>query len=152
MRASRRARLEDLYAAVAKGDTAGVREVLGREPDLVRASRKTPPPLHWAIYHNRPQVVELLLDAGADIGLRDPDRDATPLEYAVVYARRRIIRLLAARGADAGAGLPVALKGAGGGFAEFAELPSRGEYEAVATLLGELRGPEGPPAAPAASR
>lgn len=152
MRANRHARLEDLYAAVAKGDTAGVREVLGREPDLVRASRKTPPPLHWAIYHNRPQVVELLLDAGAEIGLRDPDRDATPLEYAVVYARRRIIRLLAARGADARAGLPVALKGAGGGFAGFAELPSRGEYEAVATLLDELRGPEGPPAAPAASR
>ena len=84
--------------------------------------------------------MELLLDAGADIGLPDPDRDATPLEYAVVYARRRIIRLLAARGADARSRLPVALKGAGGGFAEFAELPSRAEYEAVATLPGELPG------------
>ena len=152
MGATRRARLEELYAAIAKGDTAGVREVLDREPDLVRASRKTPPPLHWAVYHNSPRAVELLLDAGADIGLRDPDRDATPLEYAVVYARRRIIRILAARGADARSGLPVALKGASGGFAEFAELPSRAEYEAVATFLGELLGPEGPSAAPAPSR
>ena len=152
MAATRRARLEDLYAAIAEGDTAGVRTVLDRDPDLVGASQKTPPPLHWAIYHNRPRVVELLLDAGADIGLPDPDRDATPLEYAVVYARRRIIRLLAARGADARSGLLVALKGAGGGFAEFAELPSRAEYEAIATLLGELPGPEGPSAAPAASR
>ncbi len=72
---------------------------------------------------------------------KDPDRDATPLEYATVYARKQIIRVLVAHGADARNGLGTALKGTGDGFEEFPELPSRGEYGAVAPLLGELLAP-----------
>lgn len=138
MGAMRHGRTDEFYALIAAGDDAGVREILAREPELARASGTTPPPLHWAIYYNRPGIAELLLDAGADLGLRDPDRAATPLEYAAVYARREIIRLLMARGADAKSGLDVALNGAAGGFEEFPELPSRAVYGAVATLLSEL--------------
>ena len=138
-------RIDEFYALIAAGDRAGVRDILAREPDLAHASRRTPPPLHWAIYHNRPGIAGLLLDAGADLGLRDPDRAATPIEYAAVYARRRIIRLLVARGADADRGLDVALAGSGGRFEAFPELPSRGEYRAVATLLNELLATPSPP-------
>lgn len=96
--AIRHGRMEEFYALIAAGDDAGVRDILAREPDLAHTSRATPPPLHWAIYHDRPGIAELLLDAGADLGLRDPDRAATPLEYAAVYARMPIIRLLVAPG------------------------------------------------------
>lgn len=137
--------MDEFYALIAAGDHARVREILARDPDLVHASRQTPPPLHWAIYHNRPEIAELLLDAGADVGRRDPDRAATPLEYAAVYARMRIIRLLVERGADAERGLEVALNGAGGRFEEFPKLPSRAVYGAVAALLGELLATPSPP-------
>ena len=143
--AIRRGQMEEFYALIAAGDEAGVRDILAREPDLAHASRATPPPLHWAIYHDRPGIAELLLDAGADLGLRDPDRAATPLEYAAVYARMPIIRLLVARGADAKPGLEVALRGAGGRFEAFPELPSPAEYEAVAALLAGLLATPSPP-------
>ena len=141
----RRERMEELYALIVAGDVAGVREILARDPDLADASEETPPPLHWAIYHNRPEIAELLLDADAGLDVRDPDRAATPIEYAAVYARRRIIRLLVARGADAESGLAVALRGAGGRFEEFPELPSRAEYRSAAALLSELLAPPCPP-------
>ena len=145
MGAMRRRRTDEFYALIAAGDDDGVREMLAREPDLARSCGSTPPPLHWAIYHNRSGIAELLLNAGADLGLRDQDRMATPVEYATVYARRQIIRLLVARGADAERGLEVALKGAAGGFEEFPELPSRAVYGAVVALLSELRATPSPP-------
>ena len=84
--------------------------------------------------------------------LWDLDRDARPLEYAIVYARKQIIRVLVAHGAGARNGLGTALKGAGGAFEEFPELPSRGEYEAVAALLGELLAPPSASVDPVAHR
>ena len=152
MGAMRRKRSDEFYTLIAGGDEVGVREILAREPDLARAAGKTPPPLHWAIYHNRPGIAELLLDAGADLELRDPDRAATPLEYAAVYARRGIIRLLTARGADARSGLDVALRGAAGEFEEFPELPARAEYRAVAVLLNGLLATPCPPEVRGTSR
>lgn len=143
--AMRRRRVEELYVVIAAGNARGVREILARHPELADASEETPPPLHWAIHHNRPGIAELLLDAGASLGVRDPDRAATPIEYAAVYARRRVIRLLVARGADAESGLEVALRGADGRFEEFPELPSRAEYRAAAALLSEFLAPPSPP-------
>ena len=46
--------------------------------------------------------------------------------------------MLVALGTDARNGLGTARSGAGGGFEEFPELPSRRECEAVVALLGEL--------------
>lgn len=129
----------DLYAAIEAEDTATIRKLVSDRPDIVNSKEVTPPPIHWAIYLNKRNAVERLLEHGADMELKDQDRDATPLDYAVVYARTDIVRLLVSHGADPKAGVPVAAKGASGGFEEFDELPARKTYQEIAALLGELR-------------
>ena len=129
----------DLYAAIEAEDTATIRKLVSGRPDIVNSKEETPPPIHWAIYLNKRNAVERLLEHGADMELKDQDRGATPLDYAVVYARADIVRLLVSHGADPEAGVPVAAKGASGGFEEFDELPARKTYQEIAALLDELR-------------
>ena len=105
----------------------------------------TPPPLHCAVLWNRPAIAEILLDHGADIELRDPDRETTPLRYAIVYCKRDLIPLLLERGANAAAtkeggttAWQLAVEGVEGAFDEFDDCPSREDYREVANLLEEL--------------
>lgn len=137
--------VEDLRIALEAGDANSAEQLLAGHPELANSREKTPPPLHLMVWCNRPEMVELLLDHGADIESRDQDNDTTPVRYAIVYGRREMIRLLVARGANLGvlegkdsSALDVALQGADGGFEEFEELPSRQEYREVAELLREL--------------
>ncbi len=134
-------RSEDLYRAIDADDVYRIDQLLTMSPDFVNSTDVAPPPIHWAIYRDRRGAAEVLLNRGADLALRDRDRDATPLDYAVVYARRELIPLLIARGANLDSGMRVALKGASGGFEEYAELPDRRQYEGIVELLGELGSP-----------
>ena len=134
-------RSEDLYRAIDADDVYRIDQLLTMSPDFVNSTDVAPPPIHWAIYRDRRGAAEALLNRGADLALRDRDRDATPLDYAVVYARRELIPLLIARGANLDSGMRVALKGASGGFEEYAELPDRRQYEGIVELLGELGSP-----------
>ena len=143
MRATGRGRMDDLHGATSTGNIARGRTLLTHEADPGACRQGDSPPMDWAICHKRLRTVELLLDARADIELRDPDRGAAPFEYAIVYEGKRIIRLLMAHGADAKGGVAVALKGAGRGFEEFPGLPSRRKYAAALALLGELPAPPG---------
>lgn len=129
---------EELYDAIEADDAGTISQLLTRQPSLANSVDETPPPIHWAIYRDKPGAVEALLDGGADLALRDQDRDATPLDYAVVYARRESIRMLIAHGASLDSAMEVALKGASGGFEEFEELPGREQYEEIVGLLREL--------------
>ena len=129
---------EELYSAIEADDPDAIARLLTRRPGLVNSIEETPPPIHWAIYRDKQRAVEALLDRGADLGLRDQDRDATPLDYAVVYARRESIRMLIARGASLDSAMEVALKGSSGGFEEFGELPGRERYKEIVGLLREL--------------
>ncbi len=131
----------ELYKAIEANDADGIERVLAMRPDLVNSAEEAPPPTHWAIFRNKRAALEALLDHGADLGLRDRDRDATPLDYAVVYARREMIPALIARGASLECGMQVALKGASGGFEKYAELPDREQYEGIVELLRELGSP-----------
>ena len=129
---------EELYSAIEADDADTISQLLTRQPSLANSVDETPPPIHWAIYRDKPGAVEALLDGGADLALRDQDRDATPLDYAVVYARRESIQMLIAHGASLDSAMKVALKGASGGFEEFGELPGREQYEEIVGLLREL--------------
>ena len=131
-------RVDELYGAMSANNTGRIQELLAIQPDLANSVDETPPPIHWAIFQDKRQIVELLLDCGADIELRDGDRDATPLDYAIVYARKEIIPVLVSRGANTEGRLQTAFKGASGGFEEFCELPTRQEYGSIVQLLGEL--------------
>ncbi len=137
--------LHKLAAATEANDPQTAARLLEEDHALANCRDETPPPLHWAIYRDRPRIVELLLDYGADIESRDQDNDATPIRYAVVYGREEIIRLLMARGADWGmiegkntSALQEAMRGAAGGYEEFDDLPSREEYGKIVELLKEL--------------
>ena len=125
MRATLRRRLHELYAEIATGSIVRVRELLQREPDLTRAAKETPPPCTGRSITTVCGSRNFCSMPEPTSELRDPDRDARPLEYAIVYARKQIIRVLVAHGAGARNGLGTALKGAGGAFEEFPELPSR---------------------------
>lgn len=129
---------EELYGAIEADDAGTISQLLTRQPGLVNSVDETPPPIHWAIYRDKRRAVEALLDEGAELALRDQDRDATPLDHAVVYARRESIRMLIARGASLDSAMEVALKGASGGFEGFEELPGRERYEEIVALLRQL--------------
>ena len=129
---------DSLYRAIEADDVDQIEQLLTIRPDLVNSAEQTPPPIHWAIHQDKREAVKALLDHGADLALRGRDRDATPLDYAVVYARNELIPALISRGADLDDGMRVALKGASGGFEEYAELPGRQQYEGIVELLREL--------------
>ena len=128
-----------LYEAIEAGDSERIQTLLAQQPGLVNSLAETPPPIHWAIFHDRPEAVEVLLEHGADIELADQDRAATPLEYAIVYARKEIVRVLLSHGANLKGRLELAVKGASGGFEVYAELPDRREYKDIVALLREFR-------------
>lgn len=137
-------RHERLAAAIESGDVPLVTAVLERHPDLLNSPEWTPPPLHCAVLWNQAAIVSALLDLGADLEFRDPDRETTPLRYAILFARLEIVRLLIARGADTGpltaegtSALGLAIEAMNGAFEEYDDLPPRSEYAEIVELLRE---------------
>ena len=137
--------VDELYEAMQMDDQDRVRRLLQADGALAEAVGETPPPIHWAIWKGTTQIVGLLLDHGADIERRDPDRNATPLHYAIIYGRQEIIRLLVARGAElknddkADNMLDLAKRGAAGEFDEFSDVAtSRSAFDEIIELLRGL--------------
>ena len=131
--------------AIETGNIEAVRWLIQQHPQLVNHPDWRPPPLHCAVLWNQPKIAETLLDHGADIELRDPDRDATPIEYAVVYCKTDLISLLWSRDAEtdwsARGGstlLQLAQRAAGGAFEQYDDLPRPAEYEQVVQQLQRL--------------
>ncbi|XP_076451704.1 E3 ubiquitin-protein ligase MIB1-like [Babylonia areolata] len=118
---------------VIDGDVAKVRQLLGREPKLVEAAEQSVTALHIAANLGHVHIVQLLVEKGAPINLRDKNGE-TPLtvgmkhdavaEYlikkgadvtvannngqtashkAALYGHAHILRLLIAKGADVNA-------------------------------------------------
>ncbi|MGO9009355.1 MAG: ankyrin repeat domain-containing protein [Bryobacteraceae bacterium] len=88
-----------ILQAAGDGDVAVVRRLLSDDPRLVRASDdhlKTP--LHWAAEHDRQDVAETLLQAGADLEATT-SWGATPLDWAATMGSTKVADLLLARGA-----------------------------------------------------
>jgi RNA polymerase sigma factor (sigma-70 family) len=101
---SRGARV-DLFSAVALGMKEAVEAMLAEDPDLI-GTRLTPgdwsmQPLHLAAWRGHKEVVECLLDHGADLDGVD-DLGRTPLAYAEWGGHREVAALLRQRtGQDA---------------------------------------------------
>ncbi len=62
---------EELCQAIEANDINRAKELLAIRSDFADSVEVTPPPIHWAIYQDKRQMVELLLDHGADIERRD---------------------------------------------------------------------------------
>lgn len=131
--------------AIEAGDLHTVETLVQQHPELVNHPDWTPPPIHCAVLWTQPKVAELLLDHGADIEMRDPDRQTTPLRYAIMFCKTELIPLFLSRGASAGpiveggmSALALAQDAANGAYEEYDDLPSRDEYGKVVTLLQQF--------------
>jgi uncharacterized protein len=98
-----------VFEAAAAGDTARVREIVGR--DCAQANAVAPDgysPLGLAAFFKRREVVHFLLGAGADPRPASRQGGFTPLHSAVATdagaVDLEIVRLLLAKGADPNAG------------------------------------------------
>ncbi len=136
---------DELASAMEKGDTVRVDQLLAAHPDLVNSPEWTPPPLHCAVLWDQPSVAEILLQRGANIEIRDPDRNTTPLRYAILYCKPELVRHLISGGANAGAieeggltAFELASEAAAGAYEKYDDLPRRDEYSKIVELLTEL--------------
>lgn len=131
-----------LSDAIEAGDLTAVKALIHQHPELVDHPDWTPPPIHCAVLWNQLAITEFLLDNGANIELRDPDRQTTPLRYAIMYCMSDMISLLLSRGANAGpiiengsSAIQLAREAASGAFEEFDDLPPRKEYRRIVEIL-----------------
>lgn len=85
-----------LMMAALRGDLAWAQKLIQRG---ARIDKEGWSPLHYAATGPEPKVVALLLDRGAPIDARSPNR-STPLMMAARYGAEASVDLLLARGAD----------------------------------------------------
>jgi ankyrin repeat protein len=92
---------DSLFEAVMSGNLAEVKRLVidcGIDPNA-REDDKSATPLHAAAESGSPEVVEFLLEHGADLNARDKYGD-TPLHYAAAFGHPETVRLLLERGTD----------------------------------------------------
>jgi ankyrin repeat protein len=86
--------------AAMKGDRAGVQKLLAARAEVNAPQADGARAIHWAVYRNDAEMLDLLVRAGADV--TTPNREgATPLSLACVNGNPAVIRKLLDAGADA---------------------------------------------------
>lgn len=88
------------FSAVRERAVDRVRALLAGAPELVQARAEGGTPLHFAAIANDRAMVDLLLDAGADLNARDGTYQMTPIGWANEEGHADMVRYLASRGAD----------------------------------------------------
>jgi len=89
-----------LHAIVAKGDFAAASQLVGQGADLEAKDPGTGASvLHYAVMRGNPEILQLLLERGADVNSRTKT-GTTPLHTAVLYNRYEVAEKLLAKGAD----------------------------------------------------
>jgi hypothetical protein len=81
---------ENLIEAAKQGDLERVKGILETDDGLANVRDEAgATPLHYAAIHGHRQIVQLLLEQGADINSRDSQFGATPAGWAIEYLRER---------------------------------------------------------------
>ncbi len=117
---------EFVRAIVGGADANRVAELLAQGADASRPDRYGRLPLHVAIFANKPGVVQLLLDKGADVHAKSYGN--TALMVAANSGRTEVIKLLLAKGMDVN-------EKAAGGFTALDWAVFHNKLEAVSLLL-----------------
>ena len=82
-----------------RGDVAAVRALIQKKADVNAAQDDGATALHWAVYRDNVEVVDMLLRAGAKSA---PNREGmTPLAMAALYGNAQIVDRLLKSGGDA---------------------------------------------------
>ncbi len=91
----------DIINAVKDGNITMINKLLANGADVKTRdkSHSDYTLLHWAVFLDRINIVELLLEKGADVNAKDKYQIA-PLHIAVYYEKRKISQLLLQKGAD----------------------------------------------------
>lgn len=89
-----------LRRAASAGDVAKVKELLAAGVDVNAANSYGGTALAFACDKGRAEVVNLLLEHGADVNAKDRFYGATPLTWAVEKGHVEIVRALLAKGAE----------------------------------------------------
>jgi ankyrin repeat protein len=90
----------DVADAAAKGDRAAVRTLIQQKADVNAAQIDGATALHWAVYREDAELVDMLARAGADAKVTNRE-GVTPLMMASLYGNAAIIDRLLKAGADA---------------------------------------------------
>jgi ankyrin repeat protein len=86
--------------AVKSNDVARVRALIRQGIDVNELDANGDPPLIQAAYRGHTEIVRLLLEAGADVSVVDPEMKATALHAAAYAGRTEAARLLIAHRID----------------------------------------------------
>ncbi|MBN2177218.1 MAG: ankyrin repeat domain-containing protein [Demequinaceae bacterium] len=120
-----------LEEAIRAGDVDRVQVVVADFTDLDTDLPVGLPPLHFAAQVNQPEIVSILIDAGASIETRDV-QGRTPLMVASSFAEASVIQECLDAGADVSAANSVALQAAAWHYAAH-----HGNVAALEMLLDE---------------
>jgi ankyrin repeat protein len=83
-------KLDKLIAAIKARDIEQIQTILDENGELVNAYDETgATPVHYAAFDGSREIVQLLLDRGAEINGRDRRFGATPAGWAIEYLRER---------------------------------------------------------------
>jgi|SRR5215471_5098375 len=94
---------KEIIKAAKKGSVESVKALLAGHPGLLDARDKDgSTPLHCAVWKGHPEMVEALINAGADVNARNENDHwgTTPLHAAAHANQAGIAQLLIDRGAD----------------------------------------------------
>jgi ankyrin repeat protein len=91
---------EDIFKTAAEGNLAKVKELVEKNPELVKAKDKeSETPLHKAAAQGHMDVVNYLISKGADIDARN-NANQNPLLHAAYYGKTEVVKFLLDKGAD----------------------------------------------------
>jgi hypothetical protein len=127
-----------IYSAIDANDFDVALRIVTADPAAVESPDCIPPPLHSCVYDDKPEMLEWLLDHGANIERREQDYGATPLTSAVVMRKKRIIPILVARGANTQGLLQRARNGLAGAYEDADASLDRAGYREIVDLLQSL--------------
>ena len=125
-----------IYDAIDANDFELALRVITDNPAAIESVDGIPPPLHSCVYADNPEMLEWLLDHGANIERHEQDYGSTALNCAVVTRHKGIIRTLLKRGADSTRAMNCAQRGLAGDFEDDHRLNREG-YREIVELLRE---------------
>lgn len=86
--------MTELMKAVEKNDAAAVKKLIGQGVNVSELDANQDAPLVMAAYLGHSEIVQLLLEAGADVTAVDPGMKATALHAAAYAGRTEAAKLL----------------------------------------------------------